>query len=37
MRLEVAPLQRPRINVLLCIVKGFALAEPFCSTIKITH
>jgi hypothetical protein len=33
----VALPQRSRINVLLCIVKGFALAEPFCSTIKRAH
>ncbi len=31
---SVAPMSRPRINDLLCILKGFALARPFCWAIK---
>jgi len=32
--LTLAPGQRLRINVLLCIVKGFALAKPLCFAIN---
>ncbi len=31
---SVAAVQRTRINVLLCILKGFALAQPFCFAIS---
>jgi hypothetical protein len=32
---DVAAEQHAGINVLLCMLKGFALAKPLCGTIKI--